>query len=237
MKLFPSTGVTEQILSDYQRLEPDQADTWNPVASDFELFYRLSLLHATTHALRLSRVPVSELKLLDLGCGNGRSTRMYLDLGLRPEQLRGLDLRPGAIELAQRLNPSIQFDVYNGRDFPFADQTFNWIHLSTVISSIREQSHRQELTDQISRKLQPGGYVFYFDLVRANDFAGHDIVYPEKLFVSFNVLFRHDYHSWRFMQEFNAQNINAIYLNYCRLKTSIFPLKPSHEALLFQKLE
>lgn len=79
--------------------------------------------------------------------------------------------------------------------------------------------------------------MFYFDLVRANDFAGYDIIHPEQLFVNFKVLHRRGYHSWRFMQEFNAQNINPFYLNYCRLKASIFPLKPSHEAFLFQKLE
>lgn len=230
-----SARIADQIRADYEWLEPGQGDAWNPLASEFELFYRLSLLHATTHALRRSPLAVSELELLDLGCGNGRSTRMYIDLGLRPEQLTGIDVRPGAIELAQRLNPAVRFELYEGEELPFPERCFSWVHLSTVMSSVRESNHRRDLVERISRRLAPGGCVFYFDLVRANEFAGHDLIRPEALFAGFRVLERWTYESWRFMQELEAAKIRPLYLTYCRLKTLLFPLPPSHEAVLFAR--
>jgi SAM-dependent methyltransferase len=231
------SAAVDQIFVDYQRLEPGETDAWNPVRSNFELVHRLCLLHAATTALRLAPVPIHELSVLDLGCGNGRSTRMYLDLGLRPEQLNGLDVRPGAIELARKLNRSIRFEVYGGQEIPFADETFTWTQLSTVVSSIKEPRHRREIVDQIRRKTRPGGCVFYFDLVRANDFAGHDIIHPERLFAGFKVLRRHGYDGWRFMQELDTRSVNFWYLNYSRLKTFLLPVKPTFETLLMAKLD
>jgi SAM-dependent methyltransferase len=230
-----SMRVADQILADYERLEPGTADSWNPVGSDFELVYRLVLLHAATSALRLTQLPVGEFRVLDLGCGNGRSTRMYLDLGLHPDQLSGVDVRPGAVDLARRLNSAIQFDVYDGEDIPYPDGTFNWIHVSTVFSSIKEPGHRRQVVEQIRRKARSGGHVFYFDLVRANDFAGHDIIEPERLFDGFKVLHRHGYNSWRFMQELNARQYNRFYVNYSRLKALLLPVKPTHEGIVFEK--
>jgi SAM-dependent methyltransferase len=228
-------GVAEQIRADYEVLEPGRADAWNPVGSSFELVYRLGLLHAVTQALRLVEIRVRELRVLDIGCGNGRSTRMYLDLGLHPDQLTGLDVRPGAIDLARTLNPSIRFDVYDGEKIPFPDGAFTWIHVSTVVSSIKTHKHRLELAARITEKLRPGGYVFYFDLIRANDFAGHDTIRPEALFPGLEVVSRHAYDSWRFMQELDARSYNPFYLNYCRLKKLLFPAKSTHEALLLEK--
>ena len=74
--------VVDQILTDYETLEPGQSDSWNPVGSKFQLGYRLSLFYALARALQQVEPPLADLRVLDLGCGNGRSTRMYLDMGL-----------------------------------------------------------------------------------------------------------------------------------------------------------
>jgi SAM-dependent methyltransferase len=175
-------SVREQIVRDYERLEPGDGDTWNPLIADTQLAYRLGLYHALCHALRASGREPSTLTVVDLGCGNGRSTRMYLDLGFRPEQLTGLDLRPNSIALASRLNPAIRFATMDGPRLPCADGSVSWLSLCTVMSSILGQESRAGLAAEIRRVLAPDGYLFYFDHSHANEFAGGDRIGPAALF-------------------------------------------------------
>lgn len=171
-----------QIVRDYATMEPDESDTWNPVGSDTELEYRLSFLFGLTKCLELCDIPLTQLRVLDIGCGTGRSTRLYIDLGLRPDQLMGLDVRPGTVALAKRLNPAISFQTYDGRAIGFPSGSFNWIQLGTVFSSIADHGHRAHVAAQAMAQLRSGGYLCYLDRWRANEFAGGDVLQPEALF-------------------------------------------------------
>jgi SAM-dependent methyltransferase len=111
-------SLANQVRNAYDRLEPGEADTWNPLFSEFEIAYRLSLFYWLTQALLLSPLSLESLNVLDLGCGNGRSTRMYIDLGLRPEQLMGVDVRLGTIDLARKLNPAIALRLMKAIQLP-----------------------------------------------------------------------------------------------------------------------
>jgi SAM-dependent methyltransferase len=177
--------VVEQVLADYVALEPDQADAWNPARSKFELGYRLNLFYGLARALQKSDHALEDLRVLDLGCGNGRSARMYLDMGLRPDQVCGLDLRPGAIALARKLNPAIRWDVYDGGELP---PGHNWLSTTTVFSSIASRERRKAVADRIRNSLPSGGYLFYYDARRANPFAGGDAIKPRELFGDFRVV-------------------------------------------------
>ncbi len=237
--------VAQQVLSDYDILEPGEADTWNPVKSEYEISYRLSLLYCTAKALSLSGISLESVKLLDLGCGNGRSTRMYLDLGLRPEQLTGLDLRPGTINLAQKLNPAITFLSYNGESLPFENQQFSWISMAGVISQIQAIDSRKALVAEIYRKLQPGGFVYNFDKFRASGLVGGGRVNPLQYFpaTQFKKIWYAPIKSYEFMpfgeklvnlfgQEFSPENREFKKKLFTRI-SQIF--RPSHSVMLLQK--
>jgi SAM-dependent methyltransferase len=164
-----------QVISDYERLEPGGADSWNPLGSKYQLGYRLAQFYALTMAIRASGVDPDSLRVLDLGCGNGRSTRMYLDLGLRPAQVVGNDLRPNAIAQARALNPAIRFELHDGGSLGAG---FNWISAATVFSSVSDLAARKQIAARIWHALPPGGFLFYFDMRRANAFAGGDALTP-----------------------------------------------------------
>jgi SAM-dependent methyltransferase len=237
-------NILEQITSDYEILEPGESDTWNPLRNEFELAYRLSLFYALAQALACSHIPIQSMKVLDLGCGNGRSTRMYIDLGFRPEQLTGLDLRAGTIELAKKLNPAINHATYTGDEIPLTDQSFNWIGITTVISSIKNHDSRRQLAKQIYQKLQPGGYLFYYDLWRANPLAGGDKISPLELFSDFKKVWHTPFRSYQFIP--NSEKRKSLVkvvmgrnqqLIYDKLRSRISQfIRPSHEVLLVQKI-
>lgn len=170
------------MLSDYRTLEPGQTDTWNPLFDDNELFQRLAIFRELTRALRQIKTDFPKLKILDIGCGNGRSSRMYLDLGFMPEQITGLDIREGAVAHARKLHPGINTVLYDGTQIPLPDNYFDLVSICLVMSSIRSHKDRHLLSEQICRVIAPAGHLFYWDMEYANNFAGADLLVPEKLF-------------------------------------------------------
>lgn len=178
----PAPNPFGDVVAQYARMEPDGTDSWNPLRREWELLYRLALYDHLCVALARWGGDVSRLRVLDVGCGNGRSTRVYLDFGLRPEQITGIDLRPAAIELARGRHPGIRYLVQRGAEFPVADADFDWVSLCTVMSSIPRGAARGTLASEVGRVLEPGGRLFYFDRQVAHGFAGGDELVPERIF-------------------------------------------------------
>lgn len=175
-------SLFDQILCDYKNLEPEGSDTWNPLMDDNELFHRTALFREITWALRRVEVEISKLSILDVGCGNGRSSRMYLELGALPMQITGIDMRHESISWAKKIHPQVTYLHSDGFEIPLQDKSFEWISLCTVMSSILSPEARNILAREIFRVLSPGGHLFYWDLKKANLFAGGDMLYPEEIF-------------------------------------------------------
>lgn len=230
------------ILEAYNRLEAGEGDSWTPLRNPFELSYRLCVFYALAQAVEKTAESIESLSVLDVGCGNGRTTRMYIDLGFRPEQLVGIDLRPGTIALARRLHPTIRFEVQEGDAIPFPDRAFDWVSLIGVASSIAHPASRQYLVDQIHDKLRSGGHFFYFDLCRAPAFAGGGWIRPRQYTAAFERRWERSFRSfhfvpagekWRhFLGELRV--FDRHWAGRLRARVGQF-VRPSHEALLLRK--
>jgi SAM-dependent methyltransferase len=230
----------DHVLEHYEVLEPGEADSWTPVRNHFELSFRLCLLFALTRALEQTAVPPASLRVLDVGCGNGRSSRLYLELGLSPAQITGVDLRRGALELARRLHPSIGYLLQEGDTLPVVAESANWVSLVTVASSL-EARLRGPLFDDVRRALAPGGHIFYFDLWRANGFAGGGRIRPEQHLRGLRTLWRRTYRSYQFvpLRETARYVLGEALRRRGRIRGAGLSLgqlllRPSHEVLLLQ---
>lgn len=179
----------KQVISDYETLEPPGYDTWNPVSSDVEMWHRIQLFKAFKDALALISQEITKLRVLDIGCGNGRSTRMLVEFGIRPENILGVDLRPGAIEYAKKQNPAISFEtVPNLNDWEYSN-SFDLCMQATVFSSIKDQENRKLLADRMVKTIKPNGYIFWWDRIMSNTFAGGDLLMPTDYFNGSNLIF------------------------------------------------
>lgn len=177
-----------QVRDDYAALEPGQSDTWNPLLREVELEHRIELLRRLVQALRVGGRDHEDLTVLDVGCGNGRSTRMYLELGFSAEQLAGLDLRGGALRRARSLNPAIRWLHVGADPWPIKTASVSWISLCTVFSSIRAPDDRRHLAAEVTRVLSPTGQLFFWDRTTALDFAGGDALNPTQWFDGLQVV-------------------------------------------------
>lgn len=232
------------VLKIYDLMEPGEADTWNPVLSEYELGYRLALYSSLARALACVSDRLASLRVLDYGCGNGRSTRTYLEFGLRAAQLTGVDIRPGAIEAARKLHPALRFEVIGGHEAPCGGSRFDWVGVTTVFSSVVSSEARQRLADLLQATLAPGGHLFYFDLIRANAFAGAERIGPGALFAALEPVWHRRLDTYRLVpaservglpraEEGAVATLQRIPL-LARIKRR---LVPSHEVFLFRRPE
>lgn len=179
----PIDRVFERMLPAYQYMEPDGADNkWNPLGNDTELWHRTRIFTALKWGLSQLDMPIAEAKILDVGCGAGRSTRALLEFGAKPENLLGIDLRESALAYAQSVNPAIPVRLVRGfDDWPLAG-SFHLCMQCTAFSSIQGIEGQRALAEMMEKVVCDKGYIFWWDRVHACEFAGGDLLEPRTLF-------------------------------------------------------
>jgi hypothetical protein len=114
-------------------------------------------------------------------CGVGRSSRLLVDLGIRPNNVLGIDLRKSAIAYAKQINPAMRFQYISSlEDWPI--EKFDLAVQCTVFSSIASIPLRRSTAALMEQSVGKSGYILWWDNLRANDFAGGDDLDPTKLF-------------------------------------------------------
>jgi SAM-dependent methyltransferase len=167
----------------YLRLEPPGHDTWNPIHDDVELWHRVRLLLESCHVLRQLSRPLNELRVLDAGCGVGRSTRLLIDLGAKPSHIVAIDLRPAALVIARACNPAVDWRSIDSLD-EWPSERFDLAVQCTVFSSIPTEAARVATAELMEQSVGDDGHILWWDSRTANDFAGGDGIDPRRYFGS-----------------------------------------------------
>jgi ubiquinone/menaquinone biosynthesis C-methylase UbiE len=156
-------GEVERIRYAYDRRKEfagDRYSLFHP-ANQFMLFQRekkiLELLHK--HGLN----PLSDKKILDVGCGNGGPLRDFISYGALPQNLYGLDLLEDKIEQARMLSPNIDFRCGNAEELPYEDGSFDIVMQFTVFTSILDDGMKRNVAKEMLRVLRPDGVILWYD--------------------------------------------------------------------------
>ena len=114
---------------------------------------------------------LSNLRILDVGCGVGTNILDFIQLGASPQLLAGCDLLKDRIDIARSSLPS-SVSLYDlpVSNLPFPDNHFDICYVSLVFSSLLSKDVRHVTSDSISRILKPGGIVIVYDFYRDNPF-------------------------------------------------------------------
>lgn len=108
------------------------------------------------------------LRILDVGCGDGIMLRQLIQWGACPNNLAGIDLRPGPIEEALRLNPTLDVRCGSAVDLPWPENNFDLVSQYTVFSSILDPVMKQKVASEMQRVLRPGGMILWYDFIYNN---------------------------------------------------------------------
>jgi SAM-dependent methyltransferase len=112
---------------------------------------------------RLKR-PVSECRILDVGCGKGSVLNWFHERGVPPENLFGIDLLPDRIKIARETYPAFTFIEGNAEQLVFPDGWFDLVLVFTVFSSILDDAMASNVARSIGRVLKTNGVVVWHDL-------------------------------------------------------------------------
>lgn len=101
--------------------------------------------------------PVTGLKGLDLGCGEGTNTREVVRLGA---QMIGLDIAPTFLRHARETEAhdplGIDYVLGDGQTLDFPDATFDFV---TAFMSMMDMADQQHMLNGVHRILKPGGFL------------------------------------------------------------------------------
>ena len=132
--------------------------------------YRIQEHHRETLRLlaRAGYHPLSGLRILDVGCGNGNMLRQFMQWGAAPEDLAGIELRPEPVEYACHLNPNLDIRCGSAMALPWPDASFDLVCQHTVFTSILDTAMRRQVAAEMSRVLRRGGAVLWYDFMYDN---------------------------------------------------------------------
>lgn len=96
-------------------------------------------------------------RVLDFGCGAGRSSDMLYRLGLG---VNGVDINPDMIKLASKLqHPSINFDLMLNNRIPFTNNSFEIVFNSFVLFDIRSKKDLKLTFKEMKRVCKKNGLI------------------------------------------------------------------------------
>ncbi len=138
------------------RYSPLQPDVWQTLHERQRTLLRL--LGANGHNA------LDNLRLTEVGCGEGGNLLELLRLGFAPKHLQGLELLPERQRVArERLPGGTAVWLGDATQAPIVPASQDLVLQSTVFSSLLDDSFQQQLANAMWRWLKPGGAVLWYD--------------------------------------------------------------------------
>jgi SAM-dependent methyltransferase len=108
-----------------------------------------------------------EGRILDYGCGYGRSIRQLHEAGFA--HLFGIDSSSGMLGRARRENPFARYVRNSGSEIPFAGGSFDAALLLAVLTCMPDSGAQARLFSELLRVLKGGGILYVSDLLINSD--------------------------------------------------------------------
>ncbi len=99
-------------------------------------------------------------KVIDIGCGNGRSTKLLVDLGFRKTDIVATDISPHMLALAKKSLKGIKFIESDLRNLILSDNSFDIIVSNMVLQDLDQQDLRMVMK-KFYRWLTPKGHLVF----------------------------------------------------------------------------
>lgn len=174
----------------YRHDPKDRAYLWNPYNA-VSIFYRQAQERALITLFNRYKLELSQMRVLDIGCGDGGFLRFLLSLGVPSNQLFGQDLMAYRIKTAKDLCPAkTDLKACDAAKLPYQSDRFNLISQFTVFSSILDLKMRQRVAQEMQRVLAPRGYILWYDMRQgfSKNTRGLEIGEIKKLFPKMKVV-------------------------------------------------
>jgi len=127
----------------------------------------------------LKPVVKSTTKALDAGCGTGHSTKLLLELGIRKENILGVDVSVDMLTYARKSLPGVRFTQVSLSELKLKENSLDLILSVMVFQFLIKQEYGRMITN-FSRFLVKGGYLFFITLHPIRFSHDHKDYFKEK---------------------------------------------------------
>jgi len=153
----------DRIRSVYERRKETDGDRYNP-ERPVNRFARRGQKRALLWAMdQLSLASLRGQRIVDVGCGEGNWFAWFLDQGIRPTELAGIELDPERAAACQSRYPECEIQVADAAKLPWPDDFFDLAFQSTVFSSILDPTVRRAVAQEMRRVVRDGGAILSYD--------------------------------------------------------------------------
>jgi SAM-dependent methyltransferase len=112
---------------------------------------------------------LSQLTLLEVGCGSGGNLLELLRLGFAPAHLSGVELLPERLAQARAVLPeAVALHAGDALGMAVPAHSLDIVYVSTVFSSLLDNAYQQRLANAMWDWLKPGGAVLWYDFTVDN---------------------------------------------------------------------
>jgi len=176
---------------------------------------------------------LSNIRVVDVGCGKGEFLRALIEWGASPSKIIGTEFLEDRLEIARMRSPSAIDYHLGGLDF-LEQSGIDLAVTNTVFSSILDAEDRQELAQEMWRIVAPGGWIMVFDF-RYNNPSNPDVhkVTKSELQQLWNGS-RHQYTTLLLAPPL-ARKIIPISPLFGEILAKLFPFLRSHFVYMVQK--
>jgi SAM-dependent methyltransferase len=137
-----------------------QSNYWDRVAHE----------KSFSHPLRkdwLARHLTSQARILDYGCGYGRTLAQLSDAGY--ENIFGMDFSESMLSRCRREVPGSKIIRNDGHGVPLKAESLDAVLLFAVLTCIPDSNQQRQLLHAIEQVLRPGGLIYLSDLLVNDD--------------------------------------------------------------------
>ncbi len=114
-------------------------------------------------------VPLSDARILEIGCGFGDNLLQFLLWGAKPENIVGNELlEDRLVHTRERLPSAAKVIAGDARSLDIEAASFDIVMASTVFSSILDVEFRQKLASHLWSLVKPGGGILWYDFAFNN---------------------------------------------------------------------
>lgn len=140
-----------------------EAGAYSP-ANPSHLFALQGRQRAILRRLQLEGLwPLSDMDILEVGCGSGGVLLELLSYGADPRRLHGVDLLSERLMHARTRLSHLPLNCASGTNLPYPDHSFDLVLQFTVFSSILDQAICYTVANEMIRVLRPGGAILWYD--------------------------------------------------------------------------
>jgi cyclopropane fatty-acyl-phospholipid synthase-like methyltransferase len=173
--------------SPYESTKRDLANSGNKR----RLIERYEALHQMIlRRLSETGTHVSDVSVVDFGCGWGELLVWFAELGVRQENLTGIELLPGRLDVVRKKLPGAHL-IEGDASRVTLPSRFDFACSFTVFSSILDDAMRSNLAQSLRSALKPTGAVVWYDFRYPNPWNSHTLAMTRsrvsKLFPGFGL--------------------------------------------------